>query len=570
MERSGLTLDQEVYSALREDLEQKKHVDMVFSYFNDSRGKVEYSVRCHRMALAAKSRLLQRMLLLQNDECNDSLSLILVGSGEMTPEEDLIGILYDPEKCGKDITLWDDEAIKVDQMEEFDLKPELEFTQNDEFGEFHDEEVNDMNDHVYEDLDLGEEHDGGEQKRRNKRQKELSRETEGVPGIDIGSYLKLSSKEKRQLEEIKRRLGLSLERVEKLVTENDDVIGYREYKQDRWGRFNALTHDGALIPYSCCKDCQTVIEYQNLTRHGKVCKVGKSTVSVMAETSCGVDATLLSHLLRIGSDKVERYPAPEGELPATLGERFDCVRYEGKPVQWAVCRSCSMLVLIDSKGTSRYRNPWKYIESHKCNATRSRCADPSSTDLDIERVESLIKESDQNIFLSYRTKKLGNFNNYLKDIRYQKSLVPFVFCRLCQRVIKEASVGTHECVTAIPDFTEIYKKEGSRVSILREETVNPCYLFIFPVNLDGAPTDYAFCEKCELFFPRSAVAKGDYNHRCLKSVPHAKRFTFTSPNLKAVSRESIQCCRDISRHCTGVRFHNSGTCRYGTWAQFEV
>ena len=74
MERSGLTLDQEVYSALREDLEQKKHVDMVFSYFNDSRGKVEYSVRCHRMALAAKSRLLQRMFLLQNDECMERLN----------------------------------------------------------------------------------------------------------------------------------------------------------------------------------------------------------------------------------------------------------------------------------------------------------------------------------------------------------------------------------------------------------------------------------------------------------------------------------------------------------------
>ena len=237
--------------------------------------------------------------------------------------------------------------------------------------------------------------------------------------------------------------------------------------------------------------------------------------------------------------KVERYSTPESELPTLLGERFDSVRYEGKPVQWVVCRSCSMLVLIDSKGTSRYRNPWKYIESHTCNATRSRCADPNPVELDVGRVESLIKESDPDISLSYRTKKLGNFNNYLKDIRYQKSLVPFVFCRLCQKVIKEASVSTHECVTAIPKFTEIYKKERSRVSILKDETVNPCYLFIFPVQLDGDLTDYAFCEKCELFFPRSVVSKSDYNHRCLKSVPHAKRFTFTSPNLKAVHTSRV-------------------------------
>ena len=161
-----------------------------------------------------------------------------------------------------------------------------------------------------------------------------------------------------------------------------------------------------------------------------------------------------------------------------------------------------------------------------------RCADASSIDIDIGRVELLIKESDPDIFLSYRTKKLGNFNNYLKDIRYQKSLIPFVFCRLCQHVIKEASVSSHECVTDIPNFTKIYTSERSRISILKEETVNPCYLFIFPVELDGAITDYAFCEKCDLFFPKSVVAKTDYNHRCLKSVPHAKRFTFTSPNLK--------------------------------------
>ena len=333
MERRDQTLDQEVYSALREDLEQKKHVDMVFSYFNDSRGKVEYSMRCHRMALAAKSRLLHRMFLLQNGEYNDGLSLILVGSAEMSPEEDLIGILYDPEKSGKDITLWDDEAIKLDQLEEFEVKPELCFIQNREFDKFRDEEA--MKEHAHDHRGLvEEEHDGREQKRKKKRHKEQSRdvgETKGATGIDIGSYLKLSTKEKRHLEEVKSRLGLSPERVEKLVTENDDVIGYREYKQDRWGRFNALTYDGALIPYSCCKDCRAVIEYRDLTRHGKVCKAGKSTfgsvATVMAETSCGVDATVLSHLLRIGSDKVERYPAPESELPTMLSQGGDSIAF---------------------------------------------------------------------------------------------------------------------------------------------------------------------------------------------------------------------------------------------------
>ena len=76
---------------------------------------------------------------------------------------------------------------------------------------------------------------------------------------------------------------------------------------------------------------RAVIEYQNVTAHGKVCKVGKSTfgsiASVMAETSCSVNATVLSHLLRIGSDKVERYPAPESELPTMLSQGGDSIAF---------------------------------------------------------------------------------------------------------------------------------------------------------------------------------------------------------------------------------------------------
>ena len=245
MEKDDLpTLDQEVYGALRDDLKEKKHVDMVFSYFNDVRGKVEYSTSCHRMALAAKSRLLHRIFLLHNGD----LSLIIVGSGEMTPAEDLIGILYNPEKSGKDITLWDDDGIKLDPVE---VKPE----QGKELDIFHSEDekgstVNDEEDWELEDQ---------EQIKKKKRSPNV-KDTKGLPGIDIGSFLKLSSREKRHLEGIKRTLGLSLERMERLVKENADAIGFHEYKQDRWGRFNALTYDGTLLPYSCCKDCRVVIQ----------------------------------------------------------------------------------------------------------------------------------------------------------------------------------------------------------------------------------------------------------------------------------------------------------------------
>ena len=42
------TIDHWLYGALRDDLREEKHVDMVFSYYNDLTGKVEHRARCHR------------------------------------------------------------------------------------------------------------------------------------------------------------------------------------------------------------------------------------------------------------------------------------------------------------------------------------------------------------------------------------------------------------------------------------------------------------------------------------------------------------------------------------------
>ena len=63
MPGGDLTLDETVYGALRLDLDEKRHVDMVFSYYNEVSERVEYAADCHKIALAAKSTLIRKLLL---------------------------------------------------------------------------------------------------------------------------------------------------------------------------------------------------------------------------------------------------------------------------------------------------------------------------------------------------------------------------------------------------------------------------------------------------------------------------------------------------------------------------
>ena len=45
MGKESLTLEQTVYGALRDDLVEQRHVDMVLAYYNESAAKVEFTKR---------------------------------------------------------------------------------------------------------------------------------------------------------------------------------------------------------------------------------------------------------------------------------------------------------------------------------------------------------------------------------------------------------------------------------------------------------------------------------------------------------------------------------------------
>ena len=127
-----------------------------------------------------------------------------------------------------------------------------------------------------------------------------------------------------------------------------------------------------------------------------------------------------------------------------------------------------------------------------------------------------------------------NLNNYFKHIFYKEAFVPFMLCRLCTRVVEEAVAGEHECCTGTTELANIYKNERSRIAILEGETVNPLYLHITPVELDGSPTDYAFCQRCDDFLPKANVQKGDYKHSCKRTKQPTE--AFKSANLRALPR----------------------------------
>ena len=171
-------------------------------------------------------------------------------------------------------------------------------------------------------------------------------------------------------------------------------------------------------------------------------------------------------------------------------------------------------------------------------------------DIYIPQLENLIKDKDQDVSFKhnkYTHSKLGKFKKYMYyvvDKRYQQEKgkqgsyggrpSPFVYCRVCQKVIEEEGVKEHDCVKAISSIINIYESDKSRITIVREETVNAFYPFIHPVKQDNQLTDLAYCDRCNSFLPKAIVMKSEYNHRCLGSEGRAKRAIFKSRNLESI------------------------------------
>ena len=567
--KNSQSIDQLIYEALRNDLEERRHVDMVFSYYNEATGKVEHSTRCHRVALAAKSCLLQQLLYHSGFE--EDRTLVLVGNGEMSADDDLVRLLYDPDKCGKDITLWDEEAVKLRPrvLEEIEIKPDVVPDEDPDFNNYHikkemDEDYDEDGEMKEEEEDdddaeyLGHEMDDEDEyyppplpRRRHERngvkeeepriKKEKRSSVKDELGVDIDVQRSLPRDE----------CPMSLEKIRVLASENDSVIGYIGYDQTRYGRYQAITYDGNLTPYSRCKNCKAVIHHKNLESHREECKVKawskrskllqhgntQHFSSMIKSDSRGQEyraqnkamCNTLAQLFRTGSDRVERFRPADGDLPAGLSEKFDCVRYEGKMVPWAVCVKCSMLVLIDLRP---HGVPWRALEVHRCNPGKGRSlmrfTAPITDDINIEMLQGLIAAGDPKVELkrihnSFEYKQampIENLAGYYKHVFYNKALVPFFCCRMCVRVVEEARAGEHECYKANADLTEIYKNERSRITVLDGETVNMLYPNIVPVKLDGTLTDFVFCQKCDTFLARAVVQRSDWkgNEHDLTSI----------------------------------------------------
>ena len=91
------------------------------------------------------------------------MHLVVVGNGHMTEAEDLIGLLYDPQKAGRDITLWEDEKVRLTEetwpkveavLHADEIKEEVTFDEEmrldgGENGSKHDSNIDEVDDEDY-------------------------------------------------------------------------------------------------------------------------------------------------------------------------------------------------------------------------------------------------------------------------------------------------------------------------------------------------------------------------------------------------------------------------------------
>ena len=97
-------------------------------------------------------------------------------------------------------------------------------------------------------------------------------------------------------------------------------------------------------------------------------------------------------------------------------------------VPWVVCKSCSLLVLIDSRQKFK-SNPWTHLERHKCNLktqARNRLTAPITDDINAELLERLVDAGDMDIELKriqstfeIKSDTDRNLNGFFKHIFYK-------------------------------------------------------------------------------------------------------------------------------------------------------
>ena len=131
--KNAITHHQVMYNALRGDFEkERRHVDAVLSFYDESKAQVVHSAGCHRIALSAKSSLLRNLLIAHqvgsvlhikltvisnhfppNNNFQDSgaekVKIVIVGNFDRGGAEDLVSRFYDvPETSDgqADVDLW--------------------------------------------------------------------------------------------------------------------------------------------------------------------------------------------------------------------------------------------------------------------------------------------------------------------------------------------------------------------------------------------------------------------------------------------------------------------------------
>jgi hypothetical protein len=251
----AMSLDQTIFSELKSDLHERRHVDVVLAYYNDRECKTKYTVACHRIALGAKSRLLNKLL--RTLDQVDDVRVVLAGGDDGSECKELLQTLYDPSKTAKDIRLWDDNivTVKAQQFEDDDDDPlaiaaKLETSRpNDclkqEFfeGEF-EGDTNNYYCGMDDDLKVEDDSDPYEI---------ISEDNEDFEGPPKKRQTTRKSPKGKKITESARmtaaneKLALTTTKVQDLVNDNFESLDWKKHphlKSSAWNKFNLLYCEG--------------------------------------------------------------------------------------------------------------------------------------------------------------------------------------------------------------------------------------------------------------------------------------------------------------------------------------
>jgi hypothetical protein len=362
-------LQETLYLALQEDLHRKKYTDVTVAYFNQLTETGEVISQCHRLALAAKSRVLHRVL--RGLDHEEDVRIIVVGDDPAEGHE-LVRTIYDPEQSNRNIPLWNEDNIGDWEDEwctfckrgadyEFNVQP-VKYDKDEEVGD--DDFIDDDNhedlegffEEEYSESEMDDEKPIKKAKLKAKKKKKLNKYSSDFDDTVGGKRMKV---DEPGMLKYAQKHGLDEEKVQELVNSRSKLIEYRDrgLTSSVWSKFNLLFCEGERIPYVCCMDCRLVRRFlpskgpSLLSKHVRLCTNKEGVVVGVKERGAKepdpnrpLSTKYLQQLLGVSSEKVSTCSPEMDQMSISLMENWDAIKFGESLVPYVFCKRCGKVL----------------------------------------------------------------------------------------------------------------------------------------------------------------------------------------------------------------------------------